>query len=137
MRRICVTETNTRNLERVLYLCLTFTFSNMQKGAQRLMHTMNKYRSSGLLVKSSTNSDARQMNKKRTDQNDSFFSALDVRDCKFDWALTYSHAVHRLAICWPKTFDNLVIYYDISYSSNMLLISRRTILDFVAVVLCV
>ena len=68
---------NTTNLERVLYVCLTLdrrwsdvllastltrgktlTFLNMQK----MTHIKNEWRSSGVLVKSSTNSDARPAN---------------------------------------------------------------------------
>ena len=65
---------NTRNLERVHYLCLTLhwrlhshvekrtQFWASRKCAQWLTHTKNKWRSSGVLIKSSTNSDARPAN---------------------------------------------------------------------------
>ena len=129
MRVLCVVDVwlgqtsvngNTTNLERVLYLFLTLdwrwsdvllasTFTRgkrshfwaCRKCAQRLTHTKNEWRSSGVLVKSSTNSESRPANHNARQRITThwpkffIFCAMDVRDGMCDWAFNSEHCGHR------------------------------------------
>ena len=100
LRQTSVNE-NTTNLERVLHLCAGLTFfwrlhSHVEKRShfwtcrkcvQTLTHTKNEWRSLGVLVKLSTNSDARPANYNALTKILFFiFCAVDVRDGIWDWA---------------------------------------------------